>query len=415
MDRTVKPGGRSGIVTAPASKSQLHRLFICAALAERKCEIFCNALPEDILATVRCLRSMGADIAVGSAVSVRPIADAPSYAHLDCGESGSTLRFLLPVAAALGISADILMSGRLPERPIQPILDELETHGVKTERSGSHIRISGRLKCGEFSVPGDISSQFVSGLLFALPLVEGESTLTVTGKTESADYIAMTEDALRRSGIAFEKRSNLYIISGRRRYSVPDVITPEGDYSGAAPFLCMGALSERGVTVRGLNTGSVQGDRRIQDILIKFGADVASSGEAVTVRRGKLCGITVDASDIPDLVPCLCALACGAEGRSVITGASRLRMKETDRLRTTYSMLKKLGADIYARDDGFEIIGTGRLSGGETDTFGDHRIAMAAAVASCICGRDTVIRGGECVGKSYPGFWDDLAALEVEK
>ncbi|MBO7408230.1 MAG: 3-phosphoshikimate 1-carboxyvinyltransferase, partial [Clostridia bacterium] len=261
-------------------------------------------------------------------------------------------------------------------------------------------------RAGNYALPGNISSQFVTGMLLALPLVEGVSTLKVEGRLESADYVRLTLDALKRAGIEIKRECSLYRVPGGQKYGISGNITVEGDWSGAAFLLCAGAASEAGVTVCGLDPASAQGDRRVTEILRAFGAVVETAADRVTARKSDLHGITLDASDIPDLVPAIAALAAQVKGETVIKGAARLRLKESDRLETTAAMLRALGGTVAVNDDGLTITG-GRLTGGNTDSYGDHRIAMAAAVASMGCSSPVTVGGAECVTKSYPHFWED--------
>ena len=416
MTRTVLSGARSGHVKIPASKSQAHRILICAALSQGETDIVCDGISNDISATIGCMRALGADIEMReSGLHVRPvIGTGTGICHMPCGESGSTLRFLLPVVGALGASAVFHMEGRLPERPLDPLDRELERHGMTIIKKGPLLECSGQLRGGEFTLPGNISSQYISGLLMALPLLRDDSVLHVLEPVESKDYISMTEDVLNLSGIQFKKNGNDYIINGRQRYVFPEKLRVEGDYSGAAFFLCMGALSNEGVTVSGLDPSSSQGDRQIIPILSQFGAFVSANGEDVSVRRGELHGITIDASMIPDLVPVLSVVAAAAQGETRVINAGRLRLKESDRLNTTSRMLSALGADVTETEDGLIIRGKFSLAGGAADSFGDHRIAMSAAAAASVCTGPVTVTGAECTAKSYPGFWDDLDSLEVQ-
>lgn len=485
----LPPGERTGCVKIPASKSQAHRLLICAALGKSDTEIICDGISQDIAATAECLSALGAGIELAdgrflvkpierqrrlhfeqnrvscsapltgaskqfvvtsardsadNAICENAIADeertSPSsgaycqaFSALQCGESGSTLRFLIPVVGALGKSAVFHMKGRLPERPLAPFDDELRAHGMEIRREGDLLYCSGKLRAGAYRLPGNVSSQYISGLLMSLPFTDGDSTLEITGSIESEGYITMTEEALRLAGINFEKRGNEYMIPGGQCASLPKLLEVEGDYSNAAFFLCMGALSERGVRVLGLSADSRQGDRAVIEILSRFGAEITESrksgadsgtgsetskhGKAthiITVKKGKngLHGITIDAGPIPDLIPVLSAVAAAAEGETRIINAGRLRIKESDRLRTTTEMLTNIGADITELDDGLIIKGKERLGGGIVDSANDHRIAMAAAVASCISSNPVTVKGSECIAKSYPYFWEDFEALE---
>lgn len=406
----LPPGPRGGEVKIPASKSVAHRLLICAALGEGKTALLIDGFSKDILATAACLRALGAGIEkTERAIRVSPIRRPVSGGLLPCGESGSTLRFLLPVAGALGVSGTFRMEGRLPERPMQVYEDLLRERGMTIERDGSWLRFGGQLRSGAYTLPGDVSSQYFSGLLMALPLLAGDSEIRAEGTLESAGYIRLTEDALRKSGVRFEKAGQSWEIPGRQRFSLPGVLRTEGDWSNAAFFLCMGALSERGVTVRGLDLGSSQGDRAVLEILERFGAEAETDPAAgsVTVKRGQLRPVIIDAAPIPDLIPVLSVLACGAVGDTRIENASRLRMKESDRLQSTAALIRALGGSVDELPDGLVVHGAGALRGGTADPCNDHRIAMSAAVAAGLCtGRVTVL-DARCVKKSYPAFWED--------
>lgn len=415
MIYTILPGTRTGAVRVPASKSQAHRLLICAALGGRPVSLHCDALNADILATVECLRAIGADIVwEEGTLRVAPVQTVPdALCMLPCGESGSTLRFLLPVVGALGANAVFERKGRLPERPLEPLLGELTRGGMSFREEGARLFCSGTLAPGSYTLPGNISSQYITAMLLALPLLSEDSTLSVTGKRESDGYIAMTEDALTESGIRFRKTDAGYDVPGGQTYALPDETEIEGDYSSAAFFLCMGALSRSGITVSGLRSVSSQGDRAVLDVLRTMGASVEETPEGIFVRRGSLRGCVIDAAPIPDLVPALCALAAAAEGETRVINAARLRLKESDRLATTAAMLSALGANIQELPEGLIVRGGG-LRGGAVSAFGDHRIAMAAAVAACACEAPAAIDGWECTAKSYPRFREDLEALTKE-
>ena len=416
MNQTVSPGPRTGSVRIPASKSQAHRLLICAALGAQPVALRCDGISADIAATVRCLRALGADITDDGAgtLHIVPIAgEMPQHADLLCGESGSTLRFLLPVAGALGADVTFHMQGRLPQRPLAPLDAVLTAHGMTLRRDGALLHAGGQLCPGTYELPGDVSSQYISGLLMALPRLPGESTLAVTGRLESAGYIAMTEDALRLSGIRLQKRERTYTISGGQTARLPARCHVEGDWSNAAFFLCMGALSPAGVTVTGLASDSSQGDRAVLDVLRRFGADVRETQDTVTVRRGALRGVTIDAAPIPDLIPVLSVVAALADGQTQVVNAARLRLKESDRLESTAAMLRALGAQVEVHDSGLTVTGRKVLTGGTVDPQHDHRIAMAAAAAASGSTAPVTVRDCACTDKSYPRFWTDLSALKT--
>ena len=400
MTRLIEPGARRGEIRVPASKSQAHRYLICAALTERPVRVENAGESQDIRATRACLSAL-LDTDGGTR-------------RLDCGESGTTLRFLLPLAGALGADAEFMLRGRLSERPIEPLARELCAHGMSIERQGNILRCSGALHPGAFTLPGDVSSQFISGLLMALPKLDGESILNITGRLQSAPYVAMTLEALRLSGINVDLAADGYYIHGGQSYAAPETMTVEGDWSNAAPFLCMGALSHSGVAVTGLNPESVQGDRAVVQILRELGAKVDVRSDCVSVRRRMLRGMTIDAAMIPDIIPALAALAAAADGETRIINAGRLRLKESDRLGGTARMLCALGADVRVDGDSLIIRGRPELVGGMAETESDHRMAMAAAVAASACRGAVTVTDPGCVSKSYPGFWDDLSSLEAD-
>lgn len=413
MNKTLTPGERTGCVRVPASKSQAHRLLICAALGTGETLIRCDGISKDTAATIDCLTALGAEILLLSdgQILVKPIRTVPAKADLYCGESGSTLRFLLPLAGALGVNAVFHMEGRLPKRPLAPLDEQLRAHGMQIEQEDDLLLCGGQLRPGTYTLPGNVSSQYISGLLMALPLLPGDSSLTVSGQVESAAYITMTEDALSLSGIRLEKNDNRYSIPGRQRAKLPEQLQVEADYSNAAFFLSIGALSGPGMNVKGLSPDSSQGDKAVLEILERCGAELWIQEDAVWIRRSELRGCKIDAAPVPDLIPVLAVVASVAKGETRIVNAARLRLKESDRLASTTQMLKALGADITELDDGLVIHGVEALTGGTVDACGDHRIAMAAAVAACACTGPVHIIGAECVQKSYPRFWEDYEQL----
>lgn len=409
MIKTIKSGQRSGIVKVPSSKSQAHRALIIAALAEDETDIICDGISKDIEATVSCLNALGARINIhGKVISVFPLRKIPKgVCRLECGESGSTLRFLLPLVGALGANAEFFPKGRLINRPLAPLDGELIRHGMKIEKTDETITCTGRLSGGEYRLAGNVSSQYISGLLMALPIVGEDSTLTVTGEVQSENYIKMTEDAMKIAGLRYDKTGWSYHIPGLQKPNIPGRCIVEGDYSSASFFLCMGAFSEKGITVSGLNPSSNQGDKQILKLLSQFGANITPCEHGITVLKGSLQGITIDASQIPDIIPPLCVVAAAAQGETHIVNAGRLRLKESDRIATTCALINSLGGNARELPEGIVIHGTGGLKGGKVDSCNDHRIAMSAALAASICTEDVVIDGAECVAKSYPRFWDE--------
>lgn len=390
MDIMITPGKLRGSLEAPPSKSHAHRLMTATALAGGKIsESLCTS--EDTRATFRCLNELH------------------DGGVLDCGESGTTLRFLLPVAAALGINARFVGRGRLPERPMSALTDALRENGAVISADRLPAEISEQLHSGVFRVPGNISSQFISGLLFALPLLDGESEIIIEGRRESVGYIDMTLDVLRDFSVCISETSSGYKIKAPQKYIEPDSPRVQGDWSNAAFFLCAGALGGE-TEITGLSLDSRQSDRALTDILKAFGADI-KCGSSVSVCKSELFGITVDISQCPDLFPTLAATACAAHGDTVFTNAARLRIKESDRIEAVEKMITSLGGFAESTPDSLTVHGTGTLAGGEVNSFNDHRIVMAAAVAACICESPVVIRDAQAVNKSYPDFFEDYKKL----
>lgn len=417
MDICITPGKLSGTISAPPSKAVVHRAVICAALSRGKCLISGVEETNDMAATITAARALGADISLnGDTLTVTGLMNGnskiPLFANINCGESGSTYRFFVPVAAALGVTTSFYGGGRLPDRPITPLTDALIKHGIRVEKTGDEmLTVSGKLTGGRFELPGNVSSQYVTGLLFALPLLDEDSEIVLTSPLESKGYVDITLAALRMAGIDIEVKDNIYSIKGKQVYCSTDSRV-EGDYSSVAFWLCAGAVNSD-ITVTGLSATSLQGDREIISVLQSFGANVAidQNNGAVRVYPGDLAAIELDVSDIPDLVPVLAAVAAYAKGTTVLYNAGRLRVKESDRLAAVTAGLRALGAEVAEFEDRLEVTGKKKLSGGITDSFNDHRIAMAMSIAALGCEAKTVISGAECVNKSYPRFYDDFKAL----
>ena len=379
MDITVYPEKLSGIVNAIPSKSQAHRLLICAAFADGPTALICPETNDDIQATAICLNALGADIRRSdSDYEIIPVKSIPNEAFLDCGESGSTLRFLLPIVGALGVDATFRMGGRLPSRPLSPLWEEMERMGCRLSRPAENtIRCQGKLIAGDYFIDGGISSQFISGLLFAAALIDGKSRITVTGNLESKPYVDLTKQALQ--------------IFQAPDFHTPGYVTVEGDWSNSAFFLAAQQLGSA-VTVTNLQTDSLQGDRMVATLLPQL---------------NKHCEI--DVRDIPDLVPILSVVAAAQNG-AVFTGIHRLRLKESDRVESVIQMIKNLGGKAEVDENTLSVYGTG-LKGGTVDSMNDHRIAMSAAIASTVCTEPVTILGAQCVSKSYPHFWEEFSRL----
>lgn len=399
MKVTIYPSDMKGIVTARASKSQAHRLLICAALSGSPCTIYCDSLSEDILATADCLNSLGAEISYNDGkFTVKPLTNPLQNALLDCRESGSTLRFMISVVAALGTDSTFKMSGRLPGRPLSPLKEELEAHGIVfSNPTPDTLKVSGKLNGGDFIIDGGVSSQFVSGLLFALPLMDNQSSVTITGDIQSTDYINMTVAAIRNFGVSISVDGNKYTTSGS--YQAEKEYFVEGDWSNGAFWVCAGLLSGGKITCSGLDENSLQGDREIAEISNHLGTE-------------NLCQLVIDAGNIPDLVPIICVTASSLDGGvTVIKNAGRLRIKESDRIKSTAELINSLGGKAEETPDGLIITGVGRFKGGKADSFNDHRIAMSAAIASLISDGPIELTGAQAVSKSYPAFWEDFKML----
>ena len=387
MDVTISPRRLAGELTVIPSKSQAHRLLICAAFSDNPTLLRCSETNRDIEATADCLAALGARIIrTDSGYTVFPVETVPERAVLNCRESGSTLRFLLPVAGALGVDAVFTMEGRLPQRPLSPLWEEMERMGCALSRpTADTVRCTGKLRPGTYSIDGDVSSQYITGLLLALSLLEGPSFLEITGKTESRPYIELTKAAISLFGGDPEH-------PGEQKLHSPGTVSVEGDWSNGAFFLAANELGSH-LNLHGLDMDSPQGDRAILEIL--------------PLLRGGTPRIS--AADIPDLVPILSVAAACNHG-AVFTDIRRLRMKESDRVASVIAMLESLGGRAEA-DENTMTVFPSRLTGGTVDSCNDHRIAMSAAIAATVCTGSVTILGAQCVSKSYPSFWEEYRRL----
>ena len=389
-------------------------MLICAALANKPCTIICRGINRDMEATAACLNALGANIVYADGkFSVNPISEVKKGALLDCGESGSTLRFMLPVAAALGADAVFTGQGRLPQRPLSPLYEEMTAHGVSMSENGPMpLTCHGTLPAGTYTIDGGVSSQFISGLLMALPLTGGECTINITGKLESASYIGLTLNALKQFGIEVEATGQGYHIPGGQRYTTLDgPVAVEGDWSAAAFWLTAGAAGAKQVSCTGLDyEHSAQGDRRIVDVLRQMGADISTTANSVTARPSRLTASQIDCADIPDLVPIMAVAASTAQGTTVFDNIRRLRIKESDRVRSILELLSGAGICAYATDNTLTVTG-GPARSFTYDPSGDHRMAMAATVLASVKSIRVTIKDAECTAKSYPAFFDDFNAL----
>lgn len=394
----IYPSVLSGRILIPPSKSAAHRAVICSALANGP-DVFPDGafLSKDIAATRLAMN------AIQNRRGVEKI-------RIHCGESGSTLRFLIPIAAALGIRAEFVGQGRLPERPIGVYLDCLPKHGVlcRTE-GGLPLSIEGKLSPGEFVLPGNVSSQFITGLLLALPLLSGDSRLMLSSPLESAGYVALTIAVMRDFGVTVEAIENGWQIPGGQAYC-PRAYSVEHDWSQAAFFLAAGALGGR-LELEGLNPSSFQGDRAAEQLFQAFGAKIEWNGSLLSVSPNQISGMQIDASQIPDLVPILAATAALGKGETEIFNAQRLRIKESDRLEAMVNGLSTLGGKVRQTQDGLLIDGVERLHGGTVDGCNDHRIVMALAIAALNADGCVTISDAQSIDKSYPTFFEDYNRL----
>ena len=384
MDITIYPKKLSGTANAIPSKSQAHMLLICAAFSDKQTFLHCPETNDDIEATADCLRSLGAQILRSDdGYTIMPIVETPVRATLNCRESGSTLRFLLPIVGALGVEAEFLLAGRLSQRPLSPLWEEMERMGCKLAYTDSGIlRCSGKLASGEYVLAGNVSSQFITGLLLACSLMDGDSRISITGKLESKPYIDMTLHALSQFGTFI---NDLQIHPAGKLRS-PGRIRVEGDWSNAAFFLAANALGSD-IQVNGLNDRSCQGDMAVMEALDRLKNNCV-----------------IDAGDIPDLVPVL-AVVAGASSGATFENIQRLRLKESDRVISTVTMLERLGVKTEITESTMTVH-PGKYHGCSIDSAKDHRIAMAAAVAATVASGPVTVQDAHCVAKSYPAFWD---------
>lgn len=389
MDITILPQKLNGIVDAIPSKSQAHRLLICAALADSQTNLVCPQTNQDIEATADCLQALGATIErLSWGYRIQPIQTLPERAVLQCRESGSTLRFMLPIVAALGVNAVFKTKGRLSKRPLSPLWEEMERMGCSLKwLDDDELSVTGKLCAGDYYIDGGVSSQFITGLLFAASILKGQSQIHILGKLESRPYAEMTQTAMSVFGIDTAD----FVVYGGHAYRTPGTVQVEGDWSNAAFFLAAKAIGNH-TAVRNLNLTSPQGDRAIADLL-----------PALEER------ISISAADIPDLVPILAVTAAAKQG-AIFTDIQRLRLKESDRVNSTISMLKALGIYAEATESTLTVY-PGSFTGGTVDSVNDHRIAMAAAIAATAANGPVTILDAQCVQKSYPHFWDEYRKL----
>lgn len=416
MRKAIIHGRLKGTVSIPSSKSVAHRMLICAALSDTNSIIRCSGYGKDVIATADCLNQLGADIEIiDDIIKVSPIkkVDKNTRCILNCGESGSTLRFLLPVAAALDTLAEFRGEGRLPQRPLSPLYEQMTAHGVTMSPNGTlPLTCDGRLQGGRYVLGGNVSSQFVSGLLMALPLADENSEIIITGQRESTPYIDITIDVMKKFGIDIVTADNGYHITGRCQYHSPGDMTVEGDWSGAAFWIVAGCIGKEPIRCQGISYDhSVQGDRQVVDVLRAMGADIICDNESVTAMPSELHGIEIDCKDIPDLVPALSVAAAMADGNTVFYGIERLRIKESDRVATVCDILKAFAIECSSTEGSLTVVGGCIPKPAVIDPANDHRIAMAAAILASVTEGKSVLKDTSCAEKSYPQFFRSFMDL----
>lgn len=417
MDVSITPHDLFGTVEAITSKSCAHRALICASFANGTTNITCPYISEDIQVTVDCLKALGTTIArtkQGFRVVPAKGQNRPQSVQLNCKESGTTLRFLLPLLGALHVNATISAEGRLFSRPLDPLISELSAYGMSfTWLDEKFLEVSGQLTSGSFELPGDISSQFISGLLLSLPLLSSSSTIQITGPIQSKDYLAITEQVMQDFGIttAFDAQHAIYTIEPQH-YVCPGVYSIEGDWSNAAPWLAAGAIGQ-GIAVTGLSMQSAQGDRSILAALSLVGARVSRQQKGAACMMDHLRPFTISVSEVCDLAPVLAALAAFIPGTSKLTDIQRLRLKESDRVKSICNVLKAFGVTVELSEDQTELVITGGKQPASciVDSCNDHRIVMMAAILASYATGPVVIMRAEAINKSYPLFFEHFKQL----
>ncbi len=405
---TVNKSRIFGRVKAVPSKSYAHRILLCAAFSDAPVKVNGLIPCDDVNATLGCINALGAKLSFGDQTTVTPVKHAKT-AVLNCIESGSTLRFLIPICAALGGEYTFTGEGRLPQRPNAPLINALKTRGIQTEGEGLPLTLKGKLSGGDFLLPGNVSSQYITGLILAAPLIGDDVNIIIEGELKSVDYINITLDVMSQFGVKVSKTDVGYFIKGGQKYSSPKEISVEGDWSNAAFMLAAGLLCGR-VEVEGLNPDSVQGDRKILEVLKLLGGDVKYEKAAYIAQRSTLFGNDFCVENIIDAAPVLSVLCAFANGKSVMSGVDRLKIKESDRLQAIIDMVSSLGGSAEYAQNKLTITPVHMHEGATLNGFGDHRMVMSGVVAGGAAGNVTVT-GAEAVNKSYPDFFKDYAML----
>jgi 3-phosphoshikimate 1-carboxyvinyltransferase len=414
MTVMVYPNNIKGSLNAIPAKAHGHRLFIASALSHEKTLLELHLLSRDLEATLGCLEALGSGtVHDAKGIWITPLNFPKEIPVLDCGESGSTLRFLLPIAAALVEEFEMRGTGRLPDRPLGELKREMMRNGCRFSSNQLPFRVRGPLDPGKYQLPGDVSSQYITGLLMALPLLRKDSVIEVQSPLESAGYVEMTLDVLKAFGIAVRRTKVGFKVPGNQRYHSPGKVKVEGDWSNGAFFLAMGAIQGE-VKVEGLEKASLQPDRKILAFMEEMGAKLTVSSQGVLAKKSPLKAIKADISACPDLMPVLSVLMANATGISEIMGGKRLRFKESDRIRAMKENLSGLGVQVEEKEDGLKIWGNPHIRGGAVQGYNDHRIVMAMATAACNSKAPILITDHDAVEKSYPNFFLDLKNMGGE-
>lgn len=403
MDISITPKKLWGTVSAPKSKSICHRALICAALSDKPTRLNVTDPPYDVKKTIELLRIIGAKITVApDYIDVEPISTLPEEAVFDCGQSSSSLRFAIPIAASLGI--DSVFEGNLSTEHIVPLMDSMKNHGCSFESSALPIRMKGKIKSGTYYIPAYESSQFVSGLLMGLARTEGESKIVLLPPINSKRYIDQTVSVLENFGANIEIEPDGYIIHGRPFVS-PGALEVEADYAASSVWLAAG------VGVKGLTMKSQQADETVIDVLVSMGALIFEMDGVLHCNSTNLHSFCLHASQFPDIVTSLCAVAATAQGTSHIMGVGKLKHRESDRLEGICELINSLGGKAYSFEEDIIIEGVPKLRGGVAPCGGDHRLILAAAIMSCKCQEPVIIEKAEAVAKSYSSFWSDFTSV----
>lgn len=409
----IKNKTLSGNINAVQSKSMAHRYIICSALSKEYTKIYLKDISQDVKATIDAIKNLGTDVDIRDDYIIIRESNIKNNIF-DCKQSGTTLRFMLPIATSLLDECSFIGYGRLPKRPINDIVNIMKKSSCIFSNDTLPFNIKNKFSFSNVDIVGDVSSQYISGLLLASVLQEKDVQINVKGKFESKPYVDMTVDVMKMYGIDILENKNSYFIKKNQKYKSPSNIIVECDFSNIAFFLVAGAIGKDEIKIKNINFSSLQGDKRILEILEKFGAHIKTTKNEISISCDKLIPQDIDVSDIPDLLPILTVLASASIGESRFYNAKRLRLKESDRIKSSVTMINNLGGEAIEYEDSLVIKGMGKLIGGKVDSFDDHRIAMASMVASTICDNDIILENEQAINKSYPSFFDDFKKLNGE-